>query len=752
MTTGVVPSPVRACVIRILDVLLQAGLMALAVVTALAYFPFFSDYMIPKFAAVHGLGGGLVAVWLARAALAGRIDLPRSPVLLPMALFTGISLLSLLSAVNRAAGVELLLTQVWWFLLYLVAASGLPGSRAVLRLAWVMVAAGVVVAVLGVLQYAGVHLIPLPKAYGDLPVSTLGNTNFVAHYLDLVIPLVAGLLLATRGRVPRLLLGLALAVTGAHLVVTQNRGGWIALSVALVVSLVRWRRRLPWRRMLLLALVAAALLSPLVELVLTSVRTSSGDTLRDRAGSLVGRSWERLVSSLDTSEFSVAQRRLIWADTVDLIADHPWLGVGPGNYEHHLPAYRTVTRHRQWKEIMGERTQVAYQAHDEYLETAAETGILGLGAFLWLLAALIWQTHRLTAAGPAGAVPTAALTEGCLAGLVASAVHALFSFNLQDPSSATHLWLLAGMAVALNRQPPVAEQEGGEGSAEPRRYWRLAAPVAGVVAIVVGAYLAVCGLVSDYHYFRGLRYHEVGQPNRATLAFEEAIRWRGYDFAYHHMLGLSHFKSGRLAQAEQALTRSLALHPNNARALRLLGRTFLLQGGRAAEAVTALRRSTQLAPLEVEGYTWLALAWRQDGEHDQAAETWKQALASTPDNPGLLVNLGSEYLQAGRASDAVAVLEQAARAHPGNPQILGYLGAAYLADRRLAEAETALLRAIELAPDQAEWRLDLAQVYERQGRVDLALSQVGQVTGRDPENGPARQLAARLAAKAERGR
>jgi O-antigen ligase len=66
-----------------------------------------------------------------------------------------------------------------------------------------------------------------------------------------------------------------------------------------------------------------------------------------------------------------------------MFSEHPWLGVGIGNYEPVYPAYALP----RWDEPLG-------HAHNYYLNIAAETGLVGLSAYLILWSAVFWQAWQ----------------------------------------------------------------------------------------------------------------------------------------------------------------------------------------------------------------------------------------------------------------------------------------------------------------------------------------------------------------------
>ena len=358
----------------------------------------------------------------------------------------------------------------------------------------------------------------------------------------------------------------------------------------------------------------------------------------------------------------------------------------------------------------------------------------GLVAALWLLGGVWWVGWRRLQAEEESAAR--ALQASLLATLLAALTHSIFSLNLQDPTSALHFWLIAGLAVGRG---PVGAVVGT------RRHWLA---LGAVVPVALGAYWGLCILIADYYYFDGLRkYYDFNKPNRAGLSFAQASQWREHDFRYHHMLGLIELGARRPDEAAQVLERARALHPNNASALRLLGQA-LYWSQREEEAIAVLRRSIELDPLDQEPYSLLARAYhdrglrhREEGDASgaqkafrRASETWLQALAFAPENADILRSLGIEYFSAGLLAEAEVVLARAARLRPGDGIIQGNLGGMYLGLGRHEEAAAALMRAVELDPLRAEWWSNLALLYEKQERLEEMAAALGHAARLDPTN------------------
>jgi putative inorganic carbon (HCO3(-)) transporter len=154
------------------------------------------------------------------------------------------------------------------------------------------------------------------------------------------------------------------------------------------------------------------------------------------------------VSAVEITDanFAVLERVAHWQAAWRMFTAHPWLGVGIGNY---AKAYASFALPR-WSEPLG-------HAHNIYLHFLAETGLLGLAAYLVLIAsaaAQLWRARTVSRGF------SRALAIGALAMLAHLAVHSLVD-NLYVQGTYLHVAAVLGIAH-------VAAQAGSEHTAVPR--------------------------------------------------------------------------------------------------------------------------------------------------------------------------------------------------------------------------------------------------------------------------------------------
>lgn len=288
------------------------------------------------------------------------------------------------------------------FVAMFVIVSQLLGDRVLQRrLAWTLSFAAAAAGLLAVYNFLGTHESLVAKP-------TYGDPNDLAFVLATTLPLTFWLLGDSRYLRP-LVLALIGAI-GASIVLTFSRGALVGLAAAALWHFFTERRHIPI--LLVGLLLGAAGAATLIQ--------SSPDRFE------VG-----LEAKQSVAEENVQTRLDAWRAAARLAGEHPFVGVGPGNFK---------TQYARLGETL-DPADLNPVVHNAYLDVAAE---LGFVALLLFLAYLVETFGRLTAAvrrgygapGYAAAVRTA---------LIVAAVSALF---LSEQYYAP-FWLIGGIATAL---------------------------------------------------------------------------------------------------------------------------------------------------------------------------------------------------------------------------------------------------------------------------------------------------------------
>ncbi len=159
--------------------------------------------------------------------------------------------------------------------------------------------------------------------------------------------------------------------------------------------------------------------------------------------------------------------------------------------------------------------------------------------------------------------------------------------------------------------------------------------------------------------------------------------------------------------------------------------------GDFAAAVTCCRHAAEVAPRDPQVQYNLAVALRDAGQLDTAANAARATLALNPAHRGAVSSLGHLLLALGRVQEAVSVYQDALVHHPRDPRVLSDLGTAQQFLGQLEAAVSSYRRAVQLAPDLVPLYVNLACALCFQGRIQEALDCYAEALRRDPGNAKA---------------
>ncbi|MGI9058235.1 MAG: O-antigen ligase family protein [Ktedonobacteraceae bacterium] len=197
---------------------------------------------------------------------------------------------------------------------------------------------------------------------------TFGQPNPYAGYINIPLSIALALLLLGSKQMTRILAGLTAVLLAITVYLTQSRGAEIALVSALVFIVIVGMPHLR-RPLALLALAVVCFLELFFAgWIPTYVLTPVFKLLGTEQISFVAPS---------PQDYSTAERLAHWIAGIRMFVTHPLTGVGIGNYPDAYPRYYLTI----FVNSLG-------HAHNYYINIAAETGAIGLIAFLLFLTAI----------------------------------------------------------------------------------------------------------------------------------------------------------------------------------------------------------------------------------------------------------------------------------------------------------------------------------------------------------------------------
>ena len=237
-------------------------------------------------------------------------------------------------------------------------------------------------------------------------------------------------------------------------------------------------------------------------------------------------------------------------------------------------------------------------------------------------------------------------------------------------------------------------------------------------------------------YIQALASASINAAVKATdLSPNNVLNWTNRGAIYREIVPLDG-SAGDFAVA--ALTRALELEPNNPAVVTELGKTHLIIAD-AARQLTTAQDPTLKAQAEE----------KMNKSTAEAEARFNEAIMLKADYAPAHYQLAVIFERQGKLNEAVGKMESIAQYNPLDVGVGFQLGLLYL--RRagkgdLDRARQMLERVIELAPSYSNARWFLASIYEQQGNVAAAASQVEKVAELNPDNELVRSRLDRLRA------
>lgn len=470
--------------------------------------------------------------------------------------------------------------------------------------------------------------------------------NQMAGFLIFVIPILLAFFLKLNNPIPKFVTMAVIIFTSIMMVVTYSRGGWISLGVSLILFTALSFDAVKKHLKLLVATIGIIVfLTPIImksnvlSQQITSIPSETVNQTRSVSGKL---------------------RTTVWTNAVKMVKDNPVFGVGPGAFGAVYYAYQTDP----WL--------YAKNAHNHFLETAAETGIPGILLYgsIFISATLLFLKNRTKVIKNDGL-----LTVAVTSALVGSTAHAFIDFDWSRIALYSLFWIMLAIFFSrMNKNETVVPLSGA----------RVLVYFLPIIVLVISSVL----LIAQRDAFSA--QNDLADQRNLSVArakLENAIKINPIDPQYYLLLG-------NIEDAQDA----------------------------TASAIASYNKSLNLAPLDANPYYLQGQIYYRNNDFIQAENFFRKAVDINPyTHPQLYLSLSDAQLKQQKISEAKITLETAiGKAFPLNDS---YVGFEYLYDYT------------GLKKDLAYTYLRLASLDIRDKQYDQAKALLDTVQKRlDPDN------------------
>jgi O-antigen ligase len=245
------------------------------------------------------------------------------------------------------------------------------------------------------------------------------DPNFFAEIMVVLVPISLERFLHEKKYLPRLIALWTFAVSVLTVFLTYSRGGFLAMVVAVIILFIIYPPRRIQVPFIIFSVIAFSSFLPANYLNRLSLLQGFFTTSSAQDTSLQGRLSENVTA---------------W----EMIKANPLFGVGLNSYSYLFPVYS--------KDIGLALVATEREAHNLYLEVAAETGVVGFSVFAFLLLISFQTVLEARRIFLQNQLPDyAGLAVGFFAGLIAYFIAAMFIHN----AFPRYFYLLLGLALSF---------------------------------------------------------------------------------------------------------------------------------------------------------------------------------------------------------------------------------------------------------------------------------------------------------------
>jgi len=298
-----------------------------------------------------------------------------------------------------------------WAMIYFIVVEVINSSRKINRMLVILLLSMILINVNGIYQFiTGMDFIRGRASYAHVIRSSFDNPNGFAAWLLVMAPLALSLAYFGKNtRIIKLMLWLLTGVLIFCLISTDGGGAWIAAFLSLIfIGIFRHKK-------LLVIAIAIVLILPFV----------IPDHIKESPGLL-----------LSSRDINVNVRTELWQEALSIVKDFPLLGSGLNTYAVVALDYKITERGGTYP-------------HNSYLHMAADSGILGLGAFIWIII-ILFKTSFANLKRIDDKFYSALLI-GFLAGLFGFLVHSFVDVNIYMLQLGNLMWFIVGLIIAVQK-------------------------------------------------------------------------------------------------------------------------------------------------------------------------------------------------------------------------------------------------------------------------------------------------------------
>ncbi len=386
---------------------------ALAVATPLIFTTTTTElYEVPKMFFVYFCAAILFFLTLLEITITKKLEIPKSKALLALIAFTLVILISTIISTDKYLSIfgyptrlnGGLLSQIAYLVIFIAALINLSVEKAKSVLLALVIGA-TAVSIWGIPSHFGLdptcfvltnkltsacwqkEFNPILRIF-----STLGQPNWLASYLVLILPFSIAFSIFFKNQKHRIFFAVSSVLIFWALILTNSRSGFFGLIISFAIlfilfgiKTVKSNLKIMTTLAIIFLLLSIFFLAPLTSRLIDAFQNSKVDQVPT-----VKSSNPKTISSAGPTE-SGQIRLIVWRGALGVFSNWPLFGSGPETFVNTYYLKRPLAQNQttEWEFFYN-------KAHNEFVNYLANTGFFGILSFLTFLIVAFWEVFKVT--------------------------------------------------------------------------------------------------------------------------------------------------------------------------------------------------------------------------------------------------------------------------------------------------------------------------------------------------------------------
>ena len=588
-----------------------------------------------------------------------------SPLFLPVILWITWASVTLLWTTSFYDSVLILMKWYSGFLIFILVFNSPKNIQ--LKLLHILFLSGLIVSLIGIAQFFfNFNFIPQVRP----PSSTFGHKNVAIHFIMLTIPLGFSFIIISKDKKKNWLYQLSVSLMILYIFISYTRAGWIILFFQLLIlaiiiyydylkkkltSLWYPGKSIPLLVGIIISLIIMQCFSAknLLPEAYNHLYFATKGIFKHRMFTHLEENKQEIDSkneySQNTKDTSFSGRLDVWINSLAIIKDYPFLGVGVGNYKVFFPRYQNLIVKSEWANTIYR----VYNAHNDHIQVFVETGIIG--GILWCF--LLFRIFKFftNLLKNSSNIENKYIITGIFLGIFGVLLNACFSFPFQLSIPPFIFLFYLGILSSFHTENENENENEKQKLIIINKNLSYGLSFCFIILFFILFIYSSRWIKADYHFMRILAAERMQLWPLVIDESKKAIKLNPYKREYYSFLGRAYIETKKPELAIDSIEKVLEVYPYHVNCLLNIGVAYSDMGKKNI-AEQFFQKVISLLPDIKLAHKLLANIYIERKQYDNnLLNELNWILKFEPDNINLLNHMALAYINISNVSKAADI-------------------------------------------------------------------------------------------------